>query len=52
LPEVAIGDEAVLLGRQGEDEIAAWEIADRVPTIVDEVIVGMGERLPRIYRGG
>jgi alanine racemase len=50
VPEVVVGEEAVLLGRQGDDEITAWEIADRIPTIVDEVIVGMSDRLPRVYQ--
>jgi alanine racemase len=49
LPEVALGDEAVLLGPQGDDTITAWEIADRIGTIVDEVLVALTDRLPRLY---
>jgi alanine racemase len=49
LPEVALGDEAVLLGSQGGDTITAWEIADRVGTIVDEVLVALTDRVPRVY---
>lgn len=50
IPDARVGDEAVLLGRQGSDEITAWEVAARVDTIVDEVLVGLGARLPRRYR--
>jgi len=52
LPEVDLGDEAVLLGRQGEDEIPAWELADRAGTIIDEIVTGWHVRLPRVYRAG
>jgi alanine racemase len=51
VPGAALGDEAVLLGSQGEETITAWEIADRVPTIVDEVLVALTDRLPRVYTG-
>jgi alanine racemase len=50
LPEVALGDEAVLLGRQGSEEIPAWELADRAGTIIDEIVTGWHVRLPRVYR--
>jgi alanine racemase len=50
IPDAQVGDEAVLLGRQGADEITAWEVAAKVDTIVDEVLVGLGARLPRRYR--
>jgi alanine racemase len=50
IADVQVGDEAVLLGRQGGEEITAWEIASRVDTIVDEMLVGLGARLPRRYR--
>jgi alanine racemase len=49
VPDVALGDESVLLGSQGGDTITAWEIADRVGTIVDEVLVALTDRLPRVY---
>jgi alanine racemase len=48
-----LGDEAVLLGRQGEDEITAWELAERAGTIPYEVLTRFGQRLARRYvRGG
>jgi alanine racemase len=49
--EVAVGDTAVLLGRQGEEEITAWEWAERLGTIAYEVVCGVTPRVPRRYRG-
>jgi alanine racemase len=48
--DVAPGDVAVLLGRQGEEEITAWEWAERVDTIAYEVVCGVTSRVPRVYR--
>jgi alanine racemase len=45
----AVGDVATLIGADGEDRITAWELGEAIPTIVDEVLVGLGERLPRVY---
>ncbi len=47
--EAYVGDEAVLIGQQGEERIFAKNIADLCDTIVYEILVGLGERLPRIY---
>jgi alanine racemase len=49
---VSVGDEVVLLGRQGDDEISAEEIAGRLGTISYEVLCSVGARVPRIYRDG
>ena len=46
---VAVGDEVVLLGRQGDEEIGAWEWAGRLGTIAYEVLSGIGARVPRVY---
>ncbi len=48
---VAIGDEVVLLGSQGSEEITADEWAQRLDTINWEVVCGFGPRLPRRYLG-
>ncbi len=45
--EVVIGDEVVLIGRQGDAEIGADEWAERTDTISYEIVCGMGPRLPR-----
>jgi alanine racemase len=45
--EVEPGDEAVLIGAQGEDAIRAEEIAARLGTINYEVTCGISARVPR-----
>jgi alanine racemase len=47
--EVAVGDEVVLIGRQGDQVITAQEWADRVDSIAYEVVCGIGPRVPRHY---
>lgn len=47
LPDVAIGDEVVLLGRQGELELTADEVAGRLGTISYEVVCAIVPRAPR-----
>jgi alanine racemase len=42
------GDEVVLLGRQGDQEITADEWAERAGTITWEILCGIGGRVPRI----
>ena len=44
---VAVGDEVVLLGSQGAEEITAGEWAEHLGTIVYEVLCGIGPRVPR-----
>lgn len=46
---VAVGDEVVLLGRQGTEEITAWEWAGRTGSIAYEVVCGISGRVPRSY---
>lgn len=48
----SVGDEVVLLGSQGDDEITVDEWADLMGTISWEVLCHFGPRLPRRYRGG
>jgi alanine racemase len=43
------GDEVILLGRQGEDEITADDIADWMGTVNYEVVCGVSPRVPREY---
>ena len=46
---VEVGEEVVLLGRQGDEEIGAAEWAGRLDTIAYEVVTGIGPRVPRRY---
>ena len=48
---VETGDEVVLLGAQGDDEVTALEWADHLGTISYEIVTGIGARVPRRYRG-
>jgi alanine racemase len=47
--EVAVGDEAVLIGSQGGDSISATDWADRLGTIGYEVVCGISGRVDRRY---
>lgn len=48
----ALGDEAVLLGRQDGEEITAAELARLAGTIPYEILCALGLRLTRRYRRG
>jgi alanine racemase len=48
--EVALGDEVVLFGRQGNDEVSAAELARRAGLIEYEITCGISKRVPRLYR--
>ncbi|HXF68748.1 MAG TPA: alanine racemase [Thermoflexus sp.] len=52
IPDVKIGDEVVILGRQGENEIRAEDIATWAGTINYEITTMISPRVPRIYRSG
>ncbi len=51
VPQAQLGDEVVLIGPQGNEEIFAAEIATRADTIAWEVFTGIGSRVRRVYRG-
>ncbi len=48
LPEVNLGDEAVLLGEQGTERITAEELAEKTSTISYEIFCSVSARVPRI----
>ena len=50
VPNVRLGDEAVLLGRQGAEEVCADELAALADTISYEILLSISERVPRVYR--
>jgi alanine racemase len=43
------GEEAVLIGAQGEERILCEEVARRLGTINYEVTCGISKRVPRVY---
>ena len=48
---VHVGDEVVLIGRQGGEQVTATEWADRLGTIAYEIVCGISPRVPRRYVG-
>lgn len=49
--EVAVGDEVVLVGAQGDQRITAEELAAHLGTIGYEIVAAIGERVPREHVG-
>jgi alanine racemase len=49
VPEVAVGDVATLLGRDGAEEVSADELAALGDTISWEILAGISARVPRLY---
>jgi alanine racemase len=49
IPDVKEYDEAVILGKQGENKISAEEIAAKSGTINYETVCRFGQRLPKMY---
>jgi alanine racemase len=49
VPEAEVGDEVIIIGKQGENHILAENVAKRWGTINYEVASGIGQRVPRLY---
>lgn len=49
IPEAAVGDEVILMGRDGEEEISAADLAERAGTIHWDVVTRIGSRVRRVY---
>ena len=47
---VKIGDEVVLIGRQGDNEIRCEELARLAGTIPYEIVCSIANRVPRLYK--
>lgn len=50
IPDAAVGDEVILIGRQGADQITAADLAEWTGTIAYETLCAIGPRVPRRYR--
>jgi alanine racemase len=48
LEEVSQGDEAVLIGAQGDKQISAWDLAAGLGTIPYEICCAISSRVPRV----
>ncbi|MFC4597380.1 alanine racemase [Cohnella hongkongensis] len=51
-PPFEPGEEAVLIGRQGDQTITAEEVADKLGTIPYELVCMLAARVPRVYLSG
>ncbi len=49
VPGVSVGDEVVVLGRQGESVLTAEDMAATLDTINYEIVTSISQRVPRIY---
>jgi alanine racemase len=49
IPDAAVGDEVVLIGKQGDETITAEELAAWADTINYEIFCGISHRVPRYY---
>lgn len=49
IPGVAVGDEVVLIGQQGQERITAGDIAEWTGTISYEVLCAISPQIPRLY---
>ena len=49
VPEAQIGDEVVLIGRQGAEQISAEELGREWNTVNYDVVCGLQARVPRMY---
>lgn len=50
--EAYVGDEVVLVGKQGDEEITLNELALLCDTVPSEILVNFNDRLPHLYRDG
>ena len=49
IEDVDPGEEVVMMGRQGDEEISCAELAEKADTITWEIITRVGSRVPRIF---
>jgi alanine racemase len=46
--QITLGEEVVILGRQGQEHITADELAGRLGTINYEIVTSIARRVPRL----
>lgn len=51
IPGVSLGDEVVLIGQDGQNDIRVEQVAAWADTISYEILCGLTSRVPRIYSG-
>ena len=50
ISEVKVGDEVVVMGRQGKQQITAHDLGEWTGTFAYEIMTRMGKRLPIVYK--
>ena len=46
--KVELGDEVVIIGSQGDEQVTADELAEKQTTINYEIVTGISHRVPRM----
>ena len=49
LDDVQVGDDVVLMGRDGSEEIPCSELSEKAGTITWEIVTRIGVRVRRVY---
>ena len=49
VPGAQVGDEVLLLGKAGEEQITAEELAEKIDTVVYEIVTRINPLLPRVF---
>ena len=49
IPQSRIGDDVVIMGRQGEEEISVHELAKLKGSVSYDILTNWSQRLPRVY---
>jgi alanine racemase len=49
IPDVAVGDEVILIGESNGLRITAEDLAEEIGTISYEIVTGISSRVPRVY---
>lgn len=49
--DIHVGDEVVIFGKQGKNQITALQLANILGTIPYEICCAISARVPRIYKG-
>jgi len=49
IPDLAVGDEVILIGKSGGKSVDAVELARLCDTVPYEILCGLSQRVPRVY---
>ena len=49
IPGIAVGDQVVLIGKDGDEQITVEQIAEAAGSFNYEFVCGIGRRVPRVY---